>query len=252
MVSCDVGQGDATVVRAGPGEAVLVDAGPDARLLTRCLDQLGVRRVPLVVVTHLHADHVTGLAALERRGVATVLTSPARTPASGDTLVRGLVAAGATRATAEAGASWTAGAVRVDILAVPVLDGVGAPDEGESSGENDGSLLLRVTVDGVSLLIAGDAEDSGQERLLRLQPLLDVDVLLVPHHGSSRQSAAFLAATTPQIALVSVGEGNDYGHPTAKTLRLVRALTPTILRTDQHGSIALARSTAGWSVTTQR
>ena len=77
-------------------------------------------------------------------------------------------------------------------------------------------------------------------------------MLLVPHHGSSRQSAAFLAATTPQIALVSVGEGNDYGHPTAKTLRLVRALTPTILRTDQHGSIALARSTAGWSVTTQR
>nr|NLI50110.1 ComEC/Rec2 family competence protein [Propionibacterium sp.] len=252
VVVCDVGQGDATVFRAGPGEAVLVDAGPDPRLLGRCLDQLGVRRVPLAVVTHLHADHVTGLAALAGRGVATVLTSPARTPASGDAAVRTLVAAGSTRATAEAGASWTAGAVRVDVLAVPILEDVGIADEGESSAENDGSLLLRVDVDGLTVLLAGDAEDTGQERLLRLQPLLDVDVLLVPHHGSARQSAAFLRAAAPAIALVSVGEDNDYGHPAGRTLRLVGETTRTILRTDEHGSIALARTPAGWSVTTQR
>ncbi len=252
VVVCDVGQGDATVFRAGDGEAVIVDGGPDARLLARCLDQLGIRRTPLAVVTHLHADHVTGLPALAGRGVDTVLTSPARTPASGDAVVRDLVAAGATRATAEAGSSWTAGAVRVDVLAVPALPEVGVSNEGESSAENDGSLLLRVTVDGVSVLLVGDAEDTGQERLLRLQGLLDVDVLVVPHHGSGRQSAAFLKAASPEIALISVGERNDYGHPAAKTLRTVRELTPTIVRTDQRGAIALARGPGGWSIVTQR
>ena len=166
--------------------------------------------------------------------------------------MRELLATGATRATAEAGASWTAGAVRVDVLAVPALDEVGVTNEGESSAENDGSLLLRVSVDGIAVLLAGDAEDTGQERLLRLQGLLDADVLLVPHHGSSRQSAAFLRAASPAIALVSVGERNDYGHPAAKTLRTVRELTPTLLRTDERGAIAVARDAAGWSVTTQR
>ena len=252
VVSCDVGQGDATVFRAGPGQAVVVDGGPDPRLLTRCLDQLGVGVVPLVVVTHLHADHVTGVSALAGRGVSTVLTSAARTPASGDAVVRQLEAAGAARATAEPGASWTAGEVRVDVLASPVPEDVGAANEGESSAENDGSLLLRVSVGGVTTVLAGDAEDTGQARLLRLAPLLDADVLLVPHHGSSRQSADFLRATTPAIALVSVGEGNDYGHPTAKTLRLVRELTPTVLRTDQHGSIAVGRTGSGWAITSQR
>ena len=252
VVSCDVGQGDATVFRAGDGEAVVVDGGPDARLLARCLDQLGIRRVPLAVVTHLHADHVSGLPALAGRAVDTVLTSPARTPASGDGLVRELLATGATRATAEAGASWTAGAVRVDVLAVPALDEVGVTNEGESSAENDGSLLLRVSVDGIAVLLAGDAEDTGQERLLRLQGLRDADVLLVPPHGRPPQSGAFLGAASPAIALVSVGGRNDHGHPAAKTLRTVRELTPTLLRTDERGAIAVARDAAGWSVTTQR
>ena len=60
LVACDVGQGDALVVPAGPGSAVVVDAGPEPRLVDRCLDRLGVERVPLLVLTHPHADHVDG------------------------------------------------------------------------------------------------------------------------------------------------------------------------------------------------
>jgi len=252
VVSCDVGQGDATVIRAGPGEAIVVDAGPAPALLRRCLDQLGVARVPLVVCTHLHADHVSGLTSLVGRGVRVVVTSGVRTPASGEVLVDGLVAAGAEHVTAAAGSAWTVGSARIEVLAAEPLATDGGAAEGESSAENDASLLLRVTADGLSVLLAGDTENTGQDRLVRLGPLVDVDVLLVPHHGSSRQAPAFLALTMPQVALISVGAKNDYGHPTKKTLALAAQLTPNVVRTDQHGSIAVAAVDGRLVLTTQR
>lgn len=252
VLSCDVGQGDATLIRAGPAEAVLVDAGPDPVALERCLGQAGVTTVPLVVLTHLHADHVSGLPALRRFGVRQVVTSAIRTPAGGEAIVAGLVAAGPVRVTASTGMAWAVGAARVEVLSAASALTVAGEAEGESSAENDASLVLRASVEGLSVLLAGDLEDAGQAGRIGLGGAVDVDVLLVPHHGSSRQDPAFLELTTPQLALISVGAGNDYGHPTQKTLALVGGLTGTVLRTDQHGSIAVARSPDGLRVTTQR
>jgi competence protein ComEC len=252
IVSCDVGQGDATVIRAGPGEAVVVDTGPDPALLRRCLDQLGVVRVPLVVLTHLHADHVSGVPALAGRSVQVVVTSGVRTPVSGERLVDALAASGAQHVTAAAGASWTVGEAHVEVLAASALLAVTGEAEGESADENDASLLLRVSVGGIALLLAGDTEDTGQERLMPLRDRVDVDVLLIPHHGSSGQYPDFLAATTPEVALISVAAKNDYGHPTKKTLALASRLAPNVLRTDQRGSIAIVRRDGRLEVTTQR
>lgn len=251
MASCDVGQGDATVFDAGGGSAVVVDAGPDPRLLDRCLASLGVRRVPLAVLTHLHADHVTGLPAVAARSPGVVLTSVVRSPPSGEAIVQ---RAGGSRQVAEAGQVWTAGGVRVEILAAPTeAPSVSAASEGESSAENDASVVLKVTASGVTALLAGDTEATGQDRLLGLGSAVDVDVLLVPHHGSARQSPAFLGLTTPQVAVVSVGADNDYGHPTTRTLRLVGGLGAQGVRTDEHGAVAVARWADGrLSVTTQR
>lgn len=250
VVFCDVGQGDATVFRVGEGQAVIVDAGPDPRALASCLDGLGVRSVPLVVTTHLHADHVGGLPALTRRGTHTVLGSSVRTPSGGDALVAGL---GARRPVAVAGEAWTLGETRIEVLAAPVPRPYDLVGDGESTAENDASLLLRVESGGLTVLIAGDAEDTGQELLVGLGDRLDVDVLLVPHHGSARQSESFLQATRPQVAVVSVGADNDYGHPTARTLRLASGLATRVIRTDQEGAVALRRAEdARLWVTTQR
>ncbi len=250
VASCDVGQGDATLFNAGDGGAVIVDAGPDIRALENCLAGLRVNRVPVVFITHLHADHVTGLPAVATRNPEAVVTSAVETPTSGAALVAALPAQ---RHIAEPGQTWTVGDVRVDVLAVPdpppkTLDG-----EGESSAENDASLLLRVNVRGLTVLLAGDAEDTGQDRHAKLGDALVADVLLVPHHGSSRQSKAFLEQVSPRIALVSVGKGNDYGHPTDKTLGIMRGLGAEVVRTDRSGSVAVRSADDGsLLVTTQR
>lgn len=249
VVFCDVGQGDATVFNAGGGAAVVVDAGPDPRALDRCLGQLGVTSVPLVALTHLHADHASGVPALASRRPGLVVVPGVGTPAYGVRLVESL---GAPRATAAAGHAWRVGGALVEVVAAPPLVADLGEAEGESSAENDASLVLRVTVGEVSVLLAGDTEDTGQGRLTGLGRLADVDILLVPHHGSARQSATFLGLTSPELAVVSVGADNDYGHPTVRTLRLVEGLGAHVIRTDERGSVAVWGSPGSLRVTTQR
>ncbi|TBT83729.1 ComEC/Rec2 family competence protein [Propioniciclava sinopodophylli] len=251
VASCDVGQGDATVLAAGPGQAVVVDTGPDPAPLSRCLAQLGVSRVPVVVLTHLHADHVGGADALAGLGVDLLVTSGVRTPEAAHARAVAVLAP-AQHVEAGPGSAWQIGDVRLEVLAAPAL-GRDLGGEGESSAENDASLLLRADVAGVSVLLAGDAEEGAQTRHLGLRGALDVDVLLVPHHGSGRHSPAFVAASRPDVALVSVGEGNDYGHPAARTLASVNATGAATFRTDERGSITVARAPdGGLAVTTQR
>ncbi len=252
VASCDVGQGDATVLAAGPGQAVVVDTGPDPGALAACLAQLGVTRVPVLVLTHLHADHAGGLSALADAGVELVVTSGVRTPAAMDSRVAAALPA-ARREVVTAGRAWLVGDVRLEVLAAPDLGRDLGGGEGESSAENDASLLLRADVGGVGVLLAGDAEEGAQARHLRLGGALDVEVLLVPHHGSGRHAPAFMAATKPDVAVVSVGEDNDYGHPSARTLASVAATGAVIFRTDERGAIAVARAPDGTlTVTTQR
>ncbi|QIK71097.1 MBL fold metallo-hydrolase [Propioniciclava coleopterorum] len=252
VASCDVGQGDATVIRAGPGAGVVVDTGPEPRLLRRCLDQLGVRSVPVLVLTHLHADHAGGAAALGDRTVGMVVTSTVRTPASADRMLDATFR-GTPRVFVTGGESWRVGEIVVGVVAAPRVADTTVQNDGESSAENDASLLLRIEAPGLSLMLAGDAEDAAQAAHARLGALVDADVMLVPHHGSGRHAASFFAAVSPTVALVSVGAGNDYGHPSARTVRDVEATGARVFRTDLHGGITVARSPDGsLRVTPQR
>ncbi|QIQ04876.1 ComEC/Rec2 family competence protein [Streptomyces liangshanensis] len=238
---CDVGQGDSTVLAAGDGTAVVVDAGPDPLLADRCLRDLGITRVPLLLLTHLHADHVAGLPGVLRgRAVGAIQTTRLQEPADQGAFVR--------RTAAEAGVPVVRAGPgerrRVGPLSWQVLWPRADPVAGEP---NDASVTLFVRVrGGPTLLLLGDLEPPAQRGLLRDHPALPpVDVLKVAHHGSPFQHPGLLRAVRPRLALISVGAENLYGHPSPRTVGALRAGGAAVLRTDTDGAIAVTGTGRG-------
>ncbi len=251
LVVCDVGQGDGLVLRAGPRSAVVVDVGPDPARMRRCLDTLGVQTVPLLVLTHFHADHVDGLAgALAGRTVQEVWVSPLAEPAGEAAALRAAAAReGAEVAVPPPGTRATAGLV--DLRVVGPLAPLGS-DADPSGAENDASVVLVAEVDGLSVLLTGDLEPPGQRALLAAGVDLRAGVLKVPHHGSARQEPAFFAATRARLAVASAGQDNEYGHPAPRTVELARSLGMTVLSTDRVGAVAVTGTDAALGVVPQR
>ncbi|WP_323742341.1 ComEC/Rec2 family competence protein [Nocardioides islandensis] len=240
FAACDVGQGDALALRAGPGAAVVVDSGPDPRLVDACLRRLGVGQVPLLVLTHFHADHVDGIAGvLSHRDVHEVEVTRLADPPGGVAEVAGAArSAGLTPEPATYGRTLTVGDVTLQVL-WPTPDSP-TTGPGDGSTANEASVVLLAEVGGVRLLLTGDVEPEGQQALARLLPGLRVDVLKVPHHGSRYQDLDWLDSLHARLAVVSVGADNDYGHPAAGTLDDLTAHGTTVLRTDRDGDVVVA------------
>lgn len=239
MVMCDVGQGDGLVIAAGPRQAVVVDTGPDPSVMDGCLRRVGVRDIPLVILTHPHADHVNGLTGVLRgRRVGAVLTSPHRDPTSqGARLTAELARRRIPQWTAHPGTRWRFGPSDLTVLAPGPAQGR-AEGPGEGSAANNSSVVIHVRWPAGSALLSGDIESEAQEDLLR-GALPQTDILKVPHHGSPRQIPAFFAAIKPRAALISVGADNGYGHPAQPTLALLRHLGTRVYRTDESGDLAI-------------
>lgn len=250
VVVCDVGQGNAVVARTGPHEAMLIDVGPDATLLQRCLGQLAITNIPLVVLTHDHADHTAALPELLRHyALGEIMVSPTASAQREQLLAA--VPSETPIITARAGASVDLGEAHFSVLSVlePPME-VAPAGRGESSAENDGSIVGFVRTGGVTALVTGDVEVAGQrEATPRLTP---VDALIVPHHGSSHLSPEFYQASGAQIALISVGAKNDYGHPSAAALRVIQLCGMDLARTDREGSLALSRVQGELVLTTEK
>ncbi|XVS65843.1 DNA internalization-related competence protein ComEC/Rec2 [Actinosynnema sp. CA-299493] len=239
VVACDVGQGDAVVLATAERDrAVLVDAGPDPVPVLSCLRRLGVRRIPLVVLSHLHADHVGGLAAvLAERGVGAVAVGPSREPEWAWEEVRDRARTAGVRVvelTAGQRLSWPG--LELDVLG-PRADPASGTDT--NTAVNDASLVLRASTAAGRVLLTGDIELAGQADLLGGHVDLRADVLKVPHHGSRYSSPAFLAAVRPRIALVSVGADNRYGHPSRVLVDALTSRGALVLRTDRDGDTAV-------------
>ncbi|MFF7436860.1 ComEC/Rec2 family competence protein [Streptomyces sp. NPDC008122] len=246
---CQVGQGDATVLAAGGDSAVVVDAGPDPVPVDRCLRELGVRRVPLLVLTHFHADHVAGLPGVLRgRSVGAIQTTGLEEPPAQAAFVRRIAAAaGVPLVRAGPGERRRIGGLEWRVLWPWAGAGGAAVPEASDGGPNDASVTLFVrTAGGLRLLLLGDLEPPAQRALARLHPGLGpVDVLKVAHHGSAHQDPGLMQAVRPRLALVSAGRDNPYGHPSPRTLEALRAGGARVLRTDQDGAVAVVGAGAG-------
>ncbi|WP_028813485.1 ComEC/Rec2 family competence protein [Streptomyces flavidovirens] len=241
---CDIGQGDASVLAAGEGTAVVVDAGPDPQRVDRCLRALGVTRVPLVLLTHFHADHVAGLPGVLRgRAVGEIRTTTLQEPLEQSVFVRRTAAAARVPLLETApGEHRRIGPLSWRALWPPPPP----PPSTVPEGPNDASVTLLVRSGALTLLLLGDLEPPAQQALLRAHPILPpVDVLKVAHHGSAYQDPALLARARPRLALVSCGRDNPYGHPSPRTLTALRTGGATVLRTDTDGAIAVTGSGPG-------
>ncbi|MGK5533060.1 ComEC/Rec2 family competence protein [Streptomyces sp. URMC 129] len=243
LVVCDVGQGDALVLSAGDGQAVVVDAGPEPEPVDRCLRELGVRRVPLLVLTHFHADHVGGLpGVLEGRAVGAIRTSGVRdVPEQAEFVERVAARAGVPVVPAVPGERGGVGdALSWEVLWPPA----GAAAAGLEA--NDASVTLLVRAGGLAVFLPGDLEPPAQERLLAERSGLSaVDVVKVAHHGSAAQHRPLLDRLRPRLALISCGADNTYGHPAPATLAALEAVGAAVLRTDTQGALAVTATAEG-------
>ncbi|MEU6646515.1 ComEC/Rec2 family competence protein [Saccharomonospora sp. NPDC046836] len=250
VVACDVGQGDGLVLATGePGRAIVVDAGPEPGRLDKCLDQLDVDRVPLVVLSHLHADHVGGLSAvLDGRAVGAVALGAGRSPAwawrqvAAETSARGVPLL-ELRTGDRLG--WPE--LRLEVIGPHYVE-AGRGDDEDGTGINNTSLVLRASTPAGRVLLTGDIELAAQGDLLNAGADLRAEILKVPHHGSRLVLPQFLSAVAPRVALVSVGADNAYGHPNGTTLRLLTGGGALVARTDTGGDTAVVTVEGGPAV----
>jgi competence protein ComEC len=244
FVTCDVGQGDGLALFTGPGQAVVVDTGPDPRPMDRCLHDLGVGTIPLVFLTHPHADHIDGLPGVLRgRTVGAIVVSP-----DTDGEERRLLPGRTTRPAAP-GELWTVGPLTLTVLGP--LNTVRVTPRDTGTTVNNTSVVMLAHWPGLSVLLSGDVEIEAQRELLAAG-VPTAQVLKIPHHGSSHQDPAFLAAVHARIAIASVGADNDYGHPAPSTMTELTRLGERVYRTDRDGDVAVVRTSAGLAVVTRR
>jgi competence protein ComEC len=228
----DVGQGDAYLVEFG-GATVLIDGGPDP---ARLMEELGAslppwrRRIDVIALTHAHLDHGAGLiAALDRYEVGMTLEPVGLNPGA----LTDLWAAGIARAHAERRAVRAGQRLHVGGAVITVL-----------SPENDPrvdtpSLVLRIERGRFSALFMGDATDEALADLLLHPEGLHSRLYVPPHHGAATPHGVTLVdAVRPEVALISVGAGNRYGHPTPETLAALGGITT--FRTDRDGTVEVS------------
>jgi competence protein ComEC len=244
IVMLDVGQGDGILLQTRAG-AVLVDEGPPEAGVANQLHALGVRRLAALVVTHPHRDHVGGAAEIVDSLPVGFVLDPVEPTDSPDeaALEREARSRGVRIVAARVGQLFQLGELRIRVL---WPDGPGQPAE----DPHEHGVVLLASYGQFDALLTGDSESPVT---LPLRPP-EVELLKVAHHGSSDDGLGeLLRLVRPKIALISAGEGNDYGHPAPSTLSALTSFPELALyRTDEDGRITVESDGTSFSVRTER
>jgi competence protein ComEC len=207
IANCDIGQGDAMVLNLKNDRAIVIDVGPEPQLIDRCLRQLGIKEIPLIVLTHGHADHIGGLAgAKKNRKVGQIWFG-----------------------NIFAGTHARVGDIDIDVK---------WPIQGSENTPNNSSISALFTSPDFTLFAGGDLEPLAQVQLR--QQIGAVDIYKVSHHGSKFQDPELMQELSPRLAIISVGVKNTYGHPAPSTISALTDLGAKVLRTDRDGAVAIS------------
>ncbi len=242
----DVGQGDSILIRSPEGKTALIDAGPTRTAALTALKRKGITSLDLVAISHHHSDHYGGMDAVvkamkpryfvaSRSGHATALYLKLlkTVEAQGMTVVQ----------PSSKSRKIELGSVELTIFPQPPED---------RKEENNNSVGLRLRFGSFSMLLTGDSETTERQWWLRNDPDLvrNCTILKLPHHGSRNGTdARWLQSVRPELAVASLGRNNDYGHPHAETVSLLRRTSIPLLRTDQLGTITITTDGRDWQVT---
>jgi competence protein ComEC len=238
VANCDVGQGDSMAINLGNARAIVIDVGPDSQAQDRCLRDLGIKEIPLLILSHFHSDHVGGLSGLtSSRDVGQVWISNNSEPILESQRALSLLKKSEI-VVAQKGMSAKIGEVTLEVLWPEVNVQRFETLPGDGSQINNSSIAMIISTIDWSIFTAGDLEPPAQRRLLGA--VRKVDIYKVSHHGSKYQDVDLMSELSPQIAIISVGAGNPYGHPAAETIASLTRLGTQVVRTDQDGAIAIA------------
>jgi competence protein ComEC len=235
----DVGQGDAALLRGPHGEVVLIDGGPDPTEVLGMVTDRGVSRIDLVIASHIHADHVTGLAAVLERTEVNRLWHSGYPGLEGplEGLLNNAPLQGVEVTVPAVGTVINLGSFRIEVLA-PLR---------RYDSPNDHSLVVLASANGHDVLFSGDVETFAQSDL----GPITADVLKVPHQGALTSDMAWLGAIGAELAVIPVGP-NQYGHPAPEVIAVLRESGARVYRTDLHGTVSVELSPAGIEESTER
>lgn len=241
----DVGQGDSEWITTPSGNTMLIDAGDSDKTWRIASELVTVREIDAVVVTHAHSDHIGGM--------QTVLTMydinefyDSGYPHTSKMYENMLTLIDNKRI------KYTTVKNGDKINLDPVMDiSVLNPQPIFFNNVNDNSIVLLMQYKNVSFLFTGDTERNAETMYAR--KLGEVDIIKIAHHGSSTSTGPYLLSKTkPSVSIISVGEGNSYGHPDSNTINHLTAIDSSVYRTDMNGTIIITTNGEEYSITTSR
>lgn len=240
----DVGQGDAIYIELPDNIDILIDAGDKdyGSQVVNYLNRQQVDDIEILIATHPHADHIGGLPAVfAAYEIEAVIDSWVSHDSQATKDYWAAVQAEGAEFQKAAGQAWTFGSCSFEVL---------GPSKSYQN-LNDNSVVTKLTCPAATFLFTGDAEAEAEGAILHKN--LDADILKVGHHGSSTStSSSFLGKVNPEVAVISVGEGNSYSHPADETVQRLQNAGATIYRTDLQGTVIVTTDGKTYSVVTEK